>query len=173
VKQKIKRRKNITVNYEKQLEVVRLLREKRTAEYIIVHCKYTLHFDITREEIEEIYKKFDLKKITEEDEKFLISEICTDVKIAYLKYIEAKVLYGKMFAALNGDDKDLTPVIASKKICDVYDRMFEAMKNYNDLRKEAENEIKKNGDYGGIRLFRDMLRKIWEEKKGEIGVSGT
>ena len=150
-----------------------MLREKRTAKYIIVHCRYTLRFDITEEEIAEIYKKFDLKKITEEDEKLLISEICTDVKIAYLKYIEAKVLYNKLFAALNGLDKHLTPVIASKKICDIYDRMFDAMKNYNDLRKEAENELKKNSDNKGICMFRNMLRKIAEEKKSEIDVSGT
>jgi hypothetical protein len=141
-------------------EIVRLLRRYFSTDYIIAVCHSLFGLNVSREEIREISKKYNLKKILEDDEVEEISNLSSEVKISYLEYITARNLYVKLSAALNGFDSSISPEASMRKICDVYDRMFSAMNKYHKIKKETENTVKKKFDNIGLALYNKILTAV-------------
>jgi hypothetical protein len=152
------------MNNDIEFQIVKLLKERRSKDFIVIACRYSFNYDVTDAEIEAIFNKHNIQNYREEEEKRVISELSTGTAIAWLEYLEARLLYNKMFTAFNGFDKKISPEAASGKICSFYKMMFDALNKYQKLKKDSEKEIINKYGEPDVGLFR-KVNKIVEERK--------
>jgi hypothetical protein len=142
-----------------RLGIEKMLKDGRAPTFIIAGVEAVYGITITREDISRIQQQ--IKKLADA-QKDMFDEVCTDVKFYYIQYIEAKIIYSTLLRALGGSHSKFDEISASKKICDVYDRMFKALKDFKDAYFSAAREIKQNQ---GTEKFNTFLRFVEEMKQ--------